>query len=214
MSSAKSRADADVAGTVFDDDQPEVTRSYAEALLGAAEGDGRVEAVLDDLDALLADVLVENPRFAAILASPSLAAAEKDRILVDTFEGRALPLVVRFLRVLNRHGRLGLIGPIAREARALWDRKQNRRPVLVRSAVPLDEAQRQALDDRLGRMLAATPIVTYAVDAALIGGLVVQIGDDVYDASLRSRLQQLRHRLIQGKSHEIQNRRDQFSYSA
>ena len=49
---------------------------------------------------------------------------------------------------------------------------------------------------------------------SLIGGLIVQIGDDVYDASVRSRLQQLRNRLIEGRTHEIQSRRDQFSYSA
>jgi F-type H+-transporting ATPase subunit delta len=63
-------------------------------------------------------------------------------------------------------------------------------------------------------MLAATPVPSYQVDPALIGGLIVQIGDDVYDASVRSRLQQLRNRLIEGRTHEIQSRRDQFSYSA
>ena len=82
MSAANASAGGpDVAGTVFDDDQPEVTRSYAEALLGAAEAEGQAEAVLDELDELVADVLRANPQFAAILASPSLPAAEKDRIL-------------------------------------------------------------------------------------------------------------------------------------
>ncbi|MBV8266624.1 MAG: F0F1 ATP synthase subunit delta, partial [Planctomycetaceae bacterium] len=97
----------DVQGTVFDDEAPEVTRSYAEALLGAAEKEGQVEAVLDELDELVRDVLRAHPRFAALLASPALAATGKDRIVVETLEGRALPVVVRFLRVLNRHGRLG-----------------------------------------------------------------------------------------------------------
>jgi F-type H+-transporting ATPase subunit delta len=201
-----------VQGTVLEDEQPEVTRSYAEALLRAAENEGQADAVLDELDELVRDVILGYPRFAEILASPSLPAKEKDRILTETFEGRTHPLLVRFLRVLNRHGRLGLIAPIAHQARALWDLKQNRRPVLVRSAVPLDDSQRESLRDRLGRMLAATPLLSYEVDPALIGGLVVQVGDDVYDASVRSRLQQLRHRLIEGKTHEIQSRRDQFSY--
>jgi F-type H+-transporting ATPase subunit delta len=204
----------DVSGTVFDDQLPEVTRSYAEALLGAAENAGQADAVLDELDEVVSDVLRDHPRFAAILASPTLPAEQKDRILTETLEGRAHPMVVRFLRVLNRHGRLGQVGPIARAARALWDRKQNRRPVLVRSAVALDDAQREALRERIGRMIAATPVLTFEVDPALIGGLVVQVGDDVYDASVRSRLQQLRHRLIEGKTHEIQSRRDQFSHSA
>jgi F-type H+-transporting ATPase subunit delta len=204
----------DVTGTVFEDDQPEVTRSYAEALLGAAKNAGQTEAVLDELDEFVADVLSAYPQFAAILASEALPAPEKDRILTSTLENHASPLILRFLRVLNRHGRLGLIAPVARTARELWDRQQNRRRVVVRSAVPLAEDQRAALIERLGRMLAATPVLTYQTDPALIGGLVVQIGDDVYDASVRNRLGQLRNRLIEGKTHEIQSRRDQFSHSA
>jgi F-type H+-transporting ATPase subunit delta len=210
MSSASA---PDVSGTVFEDEQPEVSRSYAEAFLGAAEKEGQVDAALDELDAIVADVFRAYPRFTEVLTASGLPEQETDRILTKTFEGRALPLVVRFLRVVNRHGRLGLIAAIARHARALWDRKQNRRPATVRSAVPLDDAQREALRDRLGRMLAATPLLTFEVDPALIGGLVVQVGDDVYDASVRSHLQQLRHRLIEGKTHEIQSRRDHFSYS-
>ena len=129
-------------------------------------------------------------------------------------DNQAQPIVVNFLRVLNRHGRLAALGPITRAARAAWDRRQNRRPVSVRSAVPLDEAQVATLRERLGRMLQATPVLSLVVDPALIGGLVVQVGDDVYDASVRNQLAQLRQRLMEGKTHEIQGRRDHFSHSA
>ncbi len=63
-------------------------------------------------------------------------------------------------------------------------------------------------------MIHATPVITLEVDPALIGGLVVQVGDAVYDASVRNRLERLRGRLIERKTHEIQSRRDHFSYSA
>jgi F-type H+-transporting ATPase subunit delta len=207
MTSAHS---SDVAGTVFEDDAPEATRSYAEALLGAAEKQGQVDEVLDELDAIASDVLVAHPRFAALLTSASKPVAEKDRILVDTFEGRAIPTVVRFLRVLNRHGRLGLVGPVAREARAIWDRRQGRRAVSVRSAVPLDEAQQSALRDRLAAMLHATPMLSLTVDPTLLGGLVVQVGDDVYDASVRNRLEQIRRRLVEEKLSEIRGHSESF----
>lgn len=194
-------ADPAVAGTVFEDESPELSRVYADALVGAAEAQGNVEPVLDELDAIVADVLVPHPKFAALLASPLLPQHEKDRILVETFEGRALPTVVQFLRVLNRRGRLGLIASLARAARATWDRRQNRRPVAVRSAMPLDDAQQTALRDRLSRLLSATPILHVSVDPSLIGGLIVQAGDDVYDASVRNQLEQIRQRLIEGKTH-------------
>jgi F-type H+-transporting ATPase subunit delta len=142
------------------------------------------------------------------------SASDKDRVLIDAFQGRALPTVVNFLRVLNRHGRLAALGPTTRAARAAWDRRKNRRPVTVRSAIALGEAQVAALRQRLHAMLQATPILRLVVDPALIGGLVVQVGDEVYDSSVRNDLAQLRHRLIEGKLHEIQSRRDYFSHPA
>ena len=124
-----------------------------------------------------------------------------------------MPTSFRFLRVLNRHGRLELLGSIIQTARATWDRRQNRRPVTIRSAVPLSNEQQDSLRERLAKSLNAQPVLSVVVDPALLGGLVVQIGDDVFDASLRNRLEQLRQRLIEGKTHEIQSRRDHFSHS-
>jgi F-type H+-transporting ATPase subunit delta len=202
-----------VEGTVFDKTSVELSRTYGEALVGAAEAQGDVDAALGDLDAIVADVLRPNPKFAELLASPLLPPNEKDRILVQAFEGRALPVVVQFLRVLNRHGRLGLLAAVTRAARAIWDRRQNRRPVSVRSARPLDDTQRAQLSTRLmGLLGGATPVVHLSVDPSLIGGLVVQVGDDVYDASVRRRLEQLRQRLTEGKTHEIQSGRDRFRH--
>ena len=64
------------------------------------------------------------------------------------------------------------------------------------------------------RLTGATPIFQVSTDPDLIGGLVVQVGDQRYDSSVKSRLAQLRQRLIEGKTHEIQSRRDQFSHPA
>ncbi len=188
-----------IAGTVFDDDSAGVVRNYADALL-AASGD-ESGPVLDELDAVVSDVVRGQPRFARAMASHALKADDKDRLLVQLFDGKALPTVVNFLRVLNRHGRIGLLPAIASAARAAWDRKEGRRPVTVRSAVPLDDAQKKALQTRLGSLVGGTPVLTLEVDPALIAGLVVQVGDDVYDASVRTRLSRLRDRLIERKSH-------------
>jgi F-type H+-transporting ATPase subunit delta len=200
--------------TAFDDEEIAVARRYAEALVDAAQREGAVDPILDELDELEADVLAPYPKFAQILASPQVARSDKDRILLAVFDGRASSLVLRFLRVLNRHDRLGLLGPIRREARILWDQRNRRIPVRVRTAVPLDEGQVQSLRDQLRDLVDGTPILHVTTDPDLIGGLVVQIGDLLYDASVKSRLAQLRHRLIEGKTHEIQSRRDQFSYPA
>ncbi len=203
---------ADVAGTVFDESTAEHARTYADALLGAA-GD-EAGAVVAELDEIVEDVLHGQPRFAAMLGPAGPSPAEKDRLLVEVFGGRALPTVVNFLRVLNRHGRLAMLEGVAREARLAWDRKNGRRPVTVRSAVALDDAQRSAIEGRLAALVGAAPRLTLEVDPSLIAGLVVQVGDDVYDASVRTRLSRLRDRLIERKTHEIQSRRDHFSHPA
>lgn len=189
----------------------ELAQSYAQAFLGAAEAEGRVDPALDDLDEFVADVWVGRPDFAHLLESPGVTIAERDRILVEAFEGRAEPVLIRFLRVLNRHGRLSLLSAIARRARATWDHRQGRRAVTVRSAVPLDEGQQAELRSRLARMIAAEPVIRFEVDQDLIGGLVVQVGDLLYDGSIRSRLQGLRRTLIQQKTSELRRSREAFT---
>jgi len=212
MSDVKSAAPADE--SVPPDETIALARRYAEALVDAAQKEGGAEAGLDELAEVQDDVLRPFPRFAAVLASARVQPAQKDRMLREVLEGRASSLVLRFLRVLNRHGRLDILGAVLREARILWDQRNRRIPVQVRSAVPLDESQLRALQDRLTRLVDGTPIVNASTDPGLIGGLVVQIGDHLYDASVKNRLAQLRHRLIEGKTHEIQSRRDQFSHPA
>jgi F-type H+-transporting ATPase subunit delta len=208
-----STAQPDVAGTVFDDPIPELTRVYADAFLGAAIKAGSPADAVDELEAFAAEVWRAHPEFASLLNSPSVDAQQRDTILARSLEGHASDHLTHFLRVLNRHGRLELIGSVARRVRVEWDRRQGRKPVRVRSAVPLTTEQESRLRERLGTMLqGATPVVHYEVDPSLIGGLVVQVGDQVFDASVRTRyLDGLRTRLIDGSSHEVLARRDTFT---
>ncbi len=208
-----SHAEPDVAGTVFDETGSELSRSYARALIGASETEGRVDAVLDELDELIADVWTDRPDFVRLLESPVVSQADRDRILVSTFEGRADPLIVRYLRVLNRHERLGLLTAIARQARVIRERQQGRKRVRVRSAVPLDDGQQAALRGKLAMMIAAEPIVHFEVDPSLIGGLLVQVGDELYDASIRAQLQTLRRRLLEEYAMGFRGHRDAFMVS-
>ncbi len=215
MTAAPVEAPADLPSTRQSaGDDAVVVRHYAEALVDAAVAENQAEAALADLDAIDSEVLRAHPRFRDILGSTQVSSPEKDRMLVDVFGDRVSGVVLRFLRVLNRHGRLGLLPHICRSARQIWDHRHRRVPVLVRTAVPLDAAQEQTLRERVAAMIAATPILQIQTDPALIGGLIVQVGDQICDASVRNRLAMLRQRLIEGKTHEIQSRRDQFSHSA
>ncbi len=199
---------------VVTDATAELARRYAEALIGAARAESSADAVLDELGEIERDVLKAFPQFGQLLGSSRVRASRKDQILLDVFEKRASSIVLRFLRVLNRHERLDLLPAVVREARSIWDRQNRRVPVRVRSATPLQEDQKNQLRDRLAQFTGATPVLQFSTDPDLIGGLVVQVGDNRYDASVKNRLAQLRQRLIEGKTHEIQSRRDQFSNPA
>jgi len=211
---------SDPSGAVLAEDQVvsgatvEIARRYALALIDAAQQDDVVDSLLEELGEIQRDVLKAFPRFAQVFASARVSPSKKDKLLLDVFEQRASSLVLRFLRVLNRHERLGLFDVVVREARLLWDRRNKRIPVRVHSAVSLGETQLTVLRERLARLTGATPILQVSIDPDLIAGLVVQIGDQRYDLSVKTRLAQLRQRLIEGKTHEIQSRRDQFSHPA
>lgn len=201
-------------GPEVSEEQLAIARNYAEGLLNAADNAGQADEILREIEEIEADVFRPNPNFVHLLGSTQLSESDRARILNDIFNGRASDLMLRFLQVLNRHGRLVLLPAVAQEVRRLSNIRHNRVPVLVKSAAPLDDAQRAALGNRIGRMIGATPLLEVTTDPSLIGGIIIKVGDYVYDASVKNRLEQLRQRLIEGKTHEIQSRRDQFSYSA
>jgi F-type H+-transporting ATPase subunit delta len=196
--------------TVLDESAGVVARSYAEALVDAAAKSGREDEILDELESIAATTFDAKPEFAAIFESPTISPAVKDRVLAETFDGRVESMNLDFLRVLNRHARIDLLPLVVRSARAIVDKRRNRIHVKVKSAVPLDDDARSALVARLGELSRGTPVLHEEVDPALIAGLVVQIGDVVYDSSARNRLEQIRDHLIEGKLHEISSRRNQF----
>ncbi len=188
----------------FDESIHEAAATYAEALLNAAAKEADVDEVLQELDELRRDVMDHYREFHFLLASTSLSIEDKDRILVSAFEGHALPIVTRFIRVLNRNGRIDILGVILDKAFELWDQRQNRVHVKVRSAVPLDADQLQAVREGMRGILGpAHPVLHTAVDPSLIGGLVIQVGDQLYDMSVRRRLQLLRGQLVDVRGAEI-----------
>lgn len=199
-------AEASRPRTVFDDHAIAGARSYAEAFLNVAAREGQEDAAVEELEAIRDDVLRPHPALFAMLIGPSMGHEQKDELLVRLFEERALPTVSRFLRVLNRHGRLELFEMIIDQARAELDRRRKRLRIQVRSAAPLDDSQQSALRDRLGQMLEAEPLIDYQVDPALLGGLVIQVGDEIYDASVQAQLERLRREVVHERAHEARKR--------
>lgn len=187
-----------------------LARTYAEALLAAAEKQDAAAAVGEQFQSLLDDVFPNSAGLETFLSSPAVNRKRKDAALADLFDGRATPLFLDFLRLLNRKDRLGLLRLIAIAYRTLRDNQANRLSVVVESAAPLDPDQQAALETTLAELTGKTPVLVVRVNADLIGGLVVRVGDKVYDTSVRTTLRAVRNKLLARGSHEIQGRRDRF----
>lgn len=196
---------------LYDVEARRVARVYAEALLSAAEKAGRAEEVLEELDSLLTDVFRTQPDFERFLTNPTIGRDRKRDTLRHVFQDRASGLFLNFLIVLNAHDRLDILRSVLIEAVTVLDRLRQRRHVVVRSAAPLPDDQRAHLLQELRQVMQLEPKLLTIVDPELIGGLTVRVGDWLYDASVRTRLDTIRNQLFASSSHEIQTRRDRFS---
>jgi len=197
--------------TVLDTSAVRIARVYAQALHDAAEATGQLAAVIEEYESLVRDVLTKHPDVERMLGSGIINRVHKAAVIRSGFEGRASIILLNYLLVLNDHSRLPLLRPVLDELRAIRDQRLGIVPVHVQTAVPLDAHQEKELRDRLAALVAGQPVIHSHTDADLLGGIIIRVGDTVYDASIRSQLKRMREQLIQRSTHEIQSRRDQFS---
>jgi F-type H+-transporting ATPase subunit delta len=204
---------ARVASVLEDPRAEAVAQMYADSLLNTVPA-AEMEGTLEEFASFIDDVLERNSDFAALLVSGSVSRDDKINLIDRVIAPVATPLFTNFLRVLARHDRLELLPLILKESRLRHEIRAGKRRVQVKSALPLSEASLQGIRRQLAATLPFEPILETQVDPALLGGLVIRVGDSVYDSSLRTRIRQLRSRLRVRSLNEIQSGRDRFSYSA
>lgn len=188
-----------------------LARVYAEALLNLAEKLGQVEQIKAELRELVVELVQLEPRFEDFLSSAAIAQKHKEKLIRTTFEGRLHPTLLNFLLLLNENNRLGLLRTISEALGLLHDQRTRRIAVQVQSAVPLNGDQLARLQSDLRSTFNLEPVLQVSIDPDLLGGLVIRVGDWLFDASVRSRLHLLRKQLIASSSYEIQCQRDRFS---
>ena len=185
-----------------DDRDLAVGRLYAEAMLKLAEERGQSEALLDELRELV-EFLGQNPKVEHFLSSLMVDEEGRARVLNDVFKGQASELLLDSLQVINRKGRLGQLRAIVESYRAALRDLRGWVDVKVRTAVPLDDAQRGRLQQAIAASTGRKPALIERVDPSLIGGLVVEVEGKKFDASVASRLQDLSEALLARASREI-----------
>jgi F-type H+-transporting ATPase subunit delta len=164
-----------------------VARRYALALYEEARARSVAEAV--DADVLALGESLRNIReLRSALTSPVISRSRKEAVVKRLFDGRLHPLVTSFLLLLIRKEREDLAPAVVAAYTALVDEREGVVEARVRSARPLSVDQAESLRKRLEADTGRSIRLRLDVDPALLGGLVVRVGDRVHDGSLRHQL--------------------------
>jgi F-type H+-transporting ATPase subunit delta len=169
-------------------------RVYAEALLEAADENGRLDRVREDFDDFAAAV-TESDELRRFLRNPQVEAATKRAALEDLLGG-ADELFLNFLRLLLDKGRIGELGEVHAEWTRLLARRERVLELELTTAVELSDEEAERVVEQIEQASGRRVVAERHVDPDLIGGLVVQAGSLRLDASVRGRLEQLREELI------------------
>jgi F-type H+-transporting ATPase subunit delta len=171
-------------------------RRYAEAAFEIGRADGTLDAWERDMATIGATI--GHPELRRLLQHPAIPFAEKERVLRAVMGRGVAPEAVNLVLLMARRGRPGAIQPMIAHFAELLRRERGVALAEVRTALPLDDGQRADVMARLRSLTGSQVEMNETVDPDLIGGIAVRIGDQLYDASVRSRLERLRARLTAG----------------
>ena len=175
-----------------------VHRIYASALFDAAKDRGALPTAREEFGDFIA-MLEAVPELGAVLGNPQLDARAKSAVIEDLLQD-ADELVRNFLLLVVQKGRADDIEPIAREFEQLCAREEGVLEVELTTAFELTPEDRRAILHQIEQASGRRVDATSRVDPSLIGGLVLQAGSMRVDASVRGRLERLRHELASAQA--------------
>jgi len=157
----------------------------------------KAEAGLDQLQSFAA-LLKEEPDARRLLENPTMAGDRRNTLLKEIASALGFDRrVTNFVGILLDKGRLNLLEEIIDACRRLLDARMGIVRALVTAARPLDATERNELEMKLMERTGKKIRMEVAVDAALIGGVVAQVGSTIYDGSVRTQLQAFKNRLVE-----------------
>ena len=196
--------------TVFDSDQQQLAGVYAKALMNVGQKNGSVDQIVDELTAVVS-VVNELPKFKATLESPRVPAENKAKLIDGAFGSKVGKDVLNFLKIVADKGRFDCLSAIGATAAKLHDEMAGRVEATLTTAAPVEDSVRDQVAQKLAGVLGKTVNLKSVVDPAIIGGMVVRVGDTVFDGSVVNRLKQVRTRAVKRASDAIREQLDRFA---
>jgi ATP synthase F1 delta subunit len=168
----------------------EIAQVYARSLFEVAKEQGKLDVVREQLGEF-ADALQSQRELQVFLFSPYFSTEEKKRGLRKVISD-ADPIVLNFLELLAEKHRMPVLFRIRRRFDELWEEENRLLRVEVTSAVELDRSVIEQIGDRVGQQTGRRVELASRVDPDILGGIVLQVGNSILDASIRNRLEKLR----------------------
>jgi len=173
-----------------------ISRRYGEALFNLAVQGNLVDRIQAELIELV-NAYQTTSELRQLLKHPRLSMDAKSRILTQIVSGEFSPLTLKFLELLLRKNRTDYLAGVLEVYNLLTDEQRGTLRGIVRSPFMLNKAEQDKLVDRLQSRFGKKIILTIKVDRSLLGGVSVQIGDNVIDGSVRRKLKCLREQLLE-----------------
>ncbi len=173
---------------------PQRVEGYASALVAFASAEDQLDRVPDELFAV-GQAVSNNDSLRETLTDRSIPASRRIGVLEDLLASEASPVTLNLVSLLVGAGRGADIPEIAEETLAQAAAQRGEAVAEVRSAIPLSDEQVQRLAAALTRASGRNVSVQVVIDPDVLGGIAAQIGDTVYDGSVRTRLENMKERL-------------------
>lgn len=175
-----------------------IARRYSVALADAVSGSSITDTVKSEL-ASWGEIFTQNADIQTVFGNPAIAHASKEKVL-DGLIAKAKPsqTTANFLKVLLQNGRLSEIGEINERFAAVLEERSGVVSAEITSARDLPGDERAEFESNLENLTGKRVIVNYSVNTDIIGGVVTRIGSTVYDGSVKTKLENLRERLVNG----------------
>ena len=171
--------------------QASLAGRYATALFGLARDEQQIDAVTRSLDTIDA-AMTESADFKSLVTSPLIGRVEAGKAIRALTPTLGLdPITAKFLGVLADNGRLSELKPVIKMVRRLASDERGETAAEVTSAYPLNDDQVARLNSNLKARLGRDVAIDVKVDPSLLGGLVVRLGSQMIDASIKTKLNNL-----------------------
>ncbi len=173
-----------------------VPNTYASALFEIAVEDGDIVKLCEEYESVI-DTFKQMPDFYEIYNTPKISKEEKKQVIDSVFKGKINPLLLNYLKVLIDKRRTNCVKFAFNAFADMVERHQNLAQAVVTSVIPLTAQQIERLTTQLSELTGREVIVENVLDPALVGGLMIRIGDHIIDSSVRRKIIDLKDMLIE-----------------